>query len=428
MRFQLRLLVITAVLLSFYVVFAPNIKAADCVPKTANWNQITANIGSSADLIIGGDAGCMGKTATIELWEQGLNAKIGTLFATFNTSGVSVAAVGRTTWTITSNGIDNSRRNQNSPWNNVYGFYFYVRIDGASWISNTLQVPIPNSVKTGGLAINYNVTPTSVTSPGSITLRVTFKVHFDYPDVFKTYCQTRPLPVSLYKSSSGAELPELSVPVLDYFDITSVKDYDFSYSRTDNYVAGLNQTGSYLGRVLCSSTIVAESQPISFSVNTTGTGIPGPGGQIWACIADDGKYACSPGNKQDLSDVPNDACKGKTAQQIQSSQCSPATGGTPGQDQTYIYKIENPLAGGPQTPFDVINIASRWLLNISIPLAVMFILYAGFLMLTAGPNPGKGKQARTIIWNVVLALAIIFIGRGFITLIKSVIELGGGGS
>jgi len=58
----------------------------------------------------------------------------------------------------------------------------------------------------------------------------------------------------------------------------------------------------------------------------------------------------------------------------------------------------------------------------------MFILYAGFLMLTAGPNPGKVKQARTIIWNVVLALAIIFIGRGFITLIKSVIELGGGGS
>ena len=57
----------------------------------------------------------------------------------------------------------------------------------------------------------------------------------------------------------------------------------------------------------------------------------------------------------------------------------------------------------------------------------MFILYAGFLMLTAGPNPAKVQEAKKIIINVVLALAIILIGRGFITLIRSVIELGGPG-
>jgi hypothetical protein len=162
----------------------------------------------------------------------------------------------------------------------------------------------------------------------------------------------------------------------------------------------------------------------------------GSSAKIWACIADDNRYACSNGNKSDLSDTP--ACSGKTPIQIDPNKCSQSAGGgttTPGggtttptsggASGTYQYQITNPLAGGPQSPFDIINIASQWLFNISIPLAVMFILYAGFLMLTAGPRPDNVKKAKEIIWNVVLALAIIFIGRGFISLIYSVIQLGG---
>ncbi len=108
------------------------------------------------------------------------------------------------------------------------------------------------------------------------------------------------------------------------------------------------------------------------------------------------------------------------------------TGGTgtnvPGtQDRTYSFNITNPLSGAPEDPFQLINIITRWLLNISIPIAVLFILYAGFLMLTAGPTPAKFQKGKSILVNVVIGLAVIFIGRGFITLIYSVIELGGDG-
>ena len=93
--------------------------------------------------------------------------------------------------------------------------------------------------------------------------------------------------------------------------------------------------------------------------------------------------------------------------------------------QTYSFNITNPIQGGPNTLSDVIDIVTKWLLNISIPLAVIFILWAGFLMLTAGPEPAKFDKGKKILVNVVIGLAVIFIGRGFITLIYSIIELGG---
>jgi hypothetical protein len=95
-----------------------------------------------------------------------------------------------------------------------------------------------------------------------------------------------------------------------------------------------------------------------------------------------------------------------------------------GQDKTYSFNITNPLKGGPNDLFDIINIATQWILQISIPLAVLWILYAGFLMLTAGPTPANFKKGRDILTYTILGLAIIFIGRGFITLIVSVIQLG----
>ncbi|KKW02629.1 MAG: hypothetical protein UY36_C0005G0013 [Parcubacteria group bacterium GW2011_GWA1_49_11] len=93
--------------------------------------------------------------------------------------------------------------------------------------------------------------------------------------------------------------------------------------------------------------------------------------------------------------------------------------------RSYSFEITNPLRGGPNDLFDVINIVTKWLLNISIPIAVLFILWAGFLMLTAGPTPAKFDKGKKILVNVVIGLAVIFIGRGFITLIYSIIELGG---
>ena len=99
-----------------------------------------------------------------------------------------------------------------------------------------------------------------------------------------------------------------------------------------------------------------------------------------------------------------------------------------GQNQVYNFSITNPLAGGPNNIFDIITIITQWIMYISIPLAVLWIMYAGFLMLTAGPNPANFTKGRDILKFVVIGLAIIFIGKGFVSLIISVIELGGTGT
>ncbi len=160
----------------------------------------------------------------------------------------------------------------------------------------------------------------------------------------------------------------------------------------------------------------------------------------YACIAPNGNYACSPSNLSNCSDVVGggSGCSAN-CKQVPLSLCgtkapsdgsfpSPAVtpkpvGSTP--DKTYSFEITNPLKGGPNDLFEIINIATRLLLQISIPLAVLWILYAGYLMLTAGPTPAKFEKGKGILKNVVIGLAVIFIGRGFITLIYSILELGG---
>ncbi len=70
-----------------------------------------------------------------------------------------------------------------------------------------------------------------------------------------------------------------------------------------------------------------KSPGILVDVQQCGQALP-----IYACVAGDGKYACSPGNKSNLSDVP--ACSGKASVQIGSDLCgkvAPSSSGGSGQ-------------------------------------------------------------------------------------------------
>jgi hypothetical protein len=135
----------------------------------------------------------------------------------------------------------------------------------------------------------------------------------------------------------------------------------------------------------------------------------------------------TPGSGSKYSCNSNGQCVPNPSGQFSDSTCSNTCTGTtnPTSSKSYSFTITNPLNGGPNDLLDVINIATRWLLEISIPLAVLLILYAGFLMLTAGPVPANFQKGKKILINVVVGLAVIFIGRGFITLIYSILELGG---
>lgn len=83
--------------------------------------------------------------------------------------------------------------------------------------------------------------------------------------------------------------------------------------------------------------------------------------------------------------------------------------------------LQNPI--GINTFQDLVNILGKYIFNLAIPVAVIVIIYAGILMLTAGGNPSKFKKGAQALWYAVIGLTIIFIGKGFVTLIKSILSL-----
>jgi len=86
------------------------------------------------------------------------------------------------------------------------------------------------------------------------------------------------------------------------------------------------------------------------------------------------------------------------------------------------FNIENPI--GSNSFIDLINNIAKWIIEIAIPIAVVVIIYGGFIFLTAAGNPKKVDKGKKILTYAVIGLAIIFIGKGFISLIKSILELG----
>lgn len=72
---------------------------------------------------------------------------------------------------------------------------------------------------------------------------------------------------------------------------------------------------------------------------------------------------------------------------------------------------------------DLIKEILKWLTTLVAPIAVIAIIWGGFLMMSSGGTPERFKKGGKILWYAIIGLAIILIGRGFVTLIKSIIDL-----
>lgn len=90
----------------------------------------------------------------------------------------------------------------------------------------------------------------------------------------------------------------------------------------------------------------------------------------------------------------------------------------------YDYSRFDPWPDVKNIP-QLINKFSNFLISIAIPLAVIFIIYAGVLLLISGGDKGKITKARMMIWYTVFGFAALVIGRGFYLLIESILNLGG---
>ena len=69
----------------------------------------------------------------------------------------------------------------------------------------------------------------------------------------------------------------------------------------------------------------------------------------------------------------------------------------------------------------LIEKAANWLLYIVIALAVIFIIYAGFLYLTSGGDEDKTKAAKNYIIYAIIGIAIALLARGIVLLAKNFI-------
>lgn len=136
------------------------------------------------------------------------------------------------------------------------------------------------------------------------------------------------------------------------------------------------------------------------------------------------KYQCKdktcvedPNGPYDSLEICNRACTGTGTPGIPGA---PSGGGAPVTTQ-YVFNLPNPI--GVTNFQDLVNIIGKWIFNLAIPIAVIIIIWAGVLMLTSGGDPGRFKKGTTALWYAVIGLAIVLIGKGFVTLIQSILNL-----
>lgn len=265
-------------------------------------------------------------------------------------------------------------------------------------------LPLFSFAANGITITSFDVNPKTIGS--SAALNYTIKVSVTDAKSVENTCGTN---VNWFKwgiYQAGGLLQESSPQALPFNSNT--QDYDFSFTGSSHtFTQG---TYIYTLKLTCgpSETSLAQSAPVTItstgSTNTTNTN--NNSNTTNTNTTTTTANSC----KQD-SDCPN----GGTCQ---NGTCI----------QSYNFQIQNPLNGGPTDLFQLIDIVTQWLLYIAIPIAVLFILWAGFLMLTAGPKPEQFNKGKKMLINIVIGLAVLFIGRGFVSLIQSIIELGGNGT
>lgn len=84
-----------------------------------------------------------------------------------------------------------------------------------------------------------------------------------------------------------------------------------------------------------------------------------------------------------------------------------------------IFTLPNPLKA---TSFKgIVDTLINFITILAVAIAPIFIIYAGFLFMTSGGDPTKTKTAKNVITYVVIGLAILFLAKGLIAVLKEVI-------
>jgi hypothetical protein len=88
--------------------------------------------------------------------------------------------------------------------------------------------------------------------------------------------------------------------------------------------------------------------------------------------------------------------------------------------------IESREMGNPLGTTDFNELITKiidWLANIGALIAVIMIIYSGFLFMTSGGNEEKVTKAKkALTWSLV-GLAVLIIGKGWVLIVKDVLGI-----
>lgn len=98
--------------------------------------------------------------------------------------------------------------------------------------------------------------------------------------------------------------------------------------------------------------------------------------------------------------------------------------GTQPQQSNVILTIPNPLGSDVQVLDTLLANVITWIFNISFPILIAVIIWSGIKFITSRGNSTELSKAKNILWWAIVGFVIILIGRGFVTLINSILSLG----
>lgn len=270
-----------------------------------------------------------------------------------------------------------------------------LMLGGVFWVFNHNVSAAGNGVT----ITNFDISPKQIAVGGSGKILITFKVSVSDPTLAKSFCNNSSTFMWGVLVQSGTELQVLRSGEEAWPSSAKTYSFDFEvpFSGSSNGVVNLT------GAIQCDNS--SWYLPASYKDVARSTSVPltiGAGGGAAVC----GNGQCESGETQ--TSCPAD-CK-------------------PGQGASYSFEITNPLKGGATDFTSLVKIIAQWIFNLAIPIAVAMIVYSGILFLTAQGEPAKVTKAKEVLKYAVIGLAIILIGSGFVTLIQSVLDLGGTGS
>lgn len=78
----------------------------------------------------------------------------------------------------------------------------------------------------------------------------------------------------------------------------------------------------------------------------------------------------------------------------------------------------NPLKDA-ENLIDILGIIANFIFNLGVPVAVVIIIYSGITMLISGGKPAIYQRGINGLKYSMLGLAILLVGKGFFSLIKT---------